>query len=154
MNGSGQFRRGVDAQGCAGVVVRWKKGDVFHIPLADTSYAYGQVLRRVDAYGTICALFGRHDETPSDDIVEILQSKVCAVVCIGSEPLATGRWQVIGRKRIAIAHTVLTPTERKWSRHYRVMPELAQGLFGLMDWNPKLTECLRPGARPPRPPQH
>jgi len=131
---------------------RWDKGDVFQIPLADATYAYGQVLHRVDAYGSICALFARHDEHPSEDVLGIATSKVWAVACIGSEPLATGRWAVIGQHAVAVSYSVLPKAQREWSRHHRILPELAQGLLGLMDWETRLSECLRPDAHPPQPP--
>ena len=132
--------------------VRWTPGDVFRIPLADTSVAYGQVLHRADAYATICALFGYHEEEPRAELVEIVTAPVQAVVCVGSEALATGRWPIIGRSEPVVSHRVLTQGEREWSRHHRILPELAQGLFGLMEWNPAYDECLRPGSRPPKAP--
>lgn len=132
--------------------VRWTAGDIFQIPLADTSVAYGQVLHRADAYATICALLGRHEEEPRAELADIVTASVQAVVCIGSEALATGRWPIIGRTTPVVSHQVLNRGEREWSRHYRILPELAQGLFGLMDWNPAYDECLRPGSRPPKAP--
>jgi hypothetical protein len=145
-------RGGGDALQGANSGVHWHKGEVFRISLADASFAYGQILHRVDAYGTICALFNRHDEYPTDDVTSIVQSRVWAVVCIGSEPIATGSWPIIGQMPLVVSHSVLPKPQREWSRHYRILPEIAQGLLGLMDWESRLSECLRPGARPPRNP--
>jgi hypothetical protein len=87
--------------------VPWAVGDVFAIPLADGTFAFGQVLWEYDfgrnstMRAPTCLLLGHRASTSAAETATLLASPAIAILHVSSENLDLGRWVVVGRAKPA-----------------------------------------------------
>jgi hypothetical protein len=71
---------------------RWGLGDIFVIPLSDSSFCFGQV---VGAHPT-CALFEVRSQEPAIDPAQLSSARLLTVLHVLGMSLNANRWKVIG----------------------------------------------------------
>lgn len=74
---------------------KWKKGDVFLVPLLDGSYCIGQVIYEAAFIKTpICAFFDLRRNEDEINVEELSSSRLIAVQFVTRDSLGSGRWRI------------------------------------------------------------
>lgn len=118
---------------------KWKVGDIFHIPLEDGSYAFGQVVWKSYTH-PVCGLFNLNKQgVPSLD--EILNTPFISVLSLTPNLLDNHKWKVLGNMDVRIQKKNVSKkfngSSNIGSTDFTsgVLEDLANAFYGVTPWN-------------------
>ncbi|MEK4069920.1 Imm26 family immunity protein [Peribacillus sp. FSL R5-0717] len=121
---------------------KWVVGGIFFIPLSNSSYSFGQIIKKNELGLPIGCLF----ELVSNEIEEIdniINKTVVSILPISSESLDNHTWKIIGNKNAIVQfEEVIKGQPKNYVRRITrktysdsSLKELAEALNGIRPWN-------------------
>ncbi|MEY2196978.1 Imm26 family immunity protein [Neobacillus sp. BF23-41] len=121
---------------------RWAEGDIFFIPISNSSYSYGQIINKDELGSPICCLFELVSKEV-EEIENIIHKNVVSILPISSESLDNHTWRIIGNKSAVVqVEEVIKGQPKNYVRRItrstysdNSLKALAEALNGVRPWN-------------------
>lgn len=114
---------------------KWKVGDIFQIPLENSTYAFGQVVWTSYTH-PVCGLFDIN-KTDIPTLEEIISNPFISILSLTPNSLDNHSWKVLGNMNVRVQKKDVPKKFNGTATDFTsgILEELANAFYGVTPWN-------------------